>query len=127
VRRRLVILIGGTLAAWLAVLLPARLLGGDQAVIFSLTAAVLCLAPATATLIWACLTWGRSPSQQFKIMVGGTGLRVCFVMATGLLIYQFVLYFHQVAFWVWIPVFYLITLGLETALVRGLKPGNSAA
>lgn len=125
-RRRLITLISGTLAGWLIVLLPACLLGGNQAAVHSLTATIICLVPTTATLVWACLTWGRSPEQRLLITVGGMAVRVSFVVAAGLLLFQLIPYFHQVSFWGWLAVFYLITLGLETALVRSLGSASPA-
>jgi hypothetical protein len=119
-------LIGGTFAAWALAYLPARLLGGERAVIYSLTALVICLIPTALTLAWACQTLGRSPSQSLRLVVGGTGVRVTFVLGAGLILNQAVAYFQQTSFWFWILGFYLVTLSLETLLVRGLKPGESA-
>ena len=125
-RRRLIILVSGTLAGWLVVLLPAYLLGGIQAAAHSLAATIICLVPTTATLVWACLTWERSPEQRLRIVVGGMAIRVCFVVVGGLLLFQLIPYFHQESFWGWLAVFYLLTLGLETALVRSLGSASPA-
>src|SRR5262249_34942064 len=72
--RRLVLLLGGTAAFWLLVAYPARILGGPQAVVYSVTAMLVCLVPATLTLILA-QGMAASPSRLLFLVLGGTGLR----------------------------------------------------
>jgi hypothetical protein len=126
VTKRVGALIGGALAVWAAAYLPARYFGGQRAVVYSLTALLLCLIPTALTLAWACRALAHSPSQAMLLVVGGTGLRMTFVLGAGLILYQAVPYFQQTSFWFWILGFYLVTLSLEMLLVRSLKPAGSA-
>jgi hypothetical protein len=119
-------LIGGAVAVWAVAFLPARLLGGEHAVVYSLTALILCLIPTAMTLAWASRALQRSPSQAMLLVVGGTGVRMTFVLGAGLILYQAVPYFQQTSFWFWILGFYLVTLSLEMLVVRRLKPAGSA-
>jgi hypothetical protein len=116
-KRRLGLLVGGTLAAWLLVVGPARWLGGDDAALFSLTAALLCLVPSAATLVWCELALGGSPEQQLAAVMGGTAARMVFVIAAGMVLYHVVPAFGYDRFWLWIIFFYLATLALEIGLV----------
>jgi hypothetical protein len=123
-KRRLGLLTAGSLALWLAVSYPARLLGGESAVVYSAVAVALCLAPTLATLAWAGWALDQSPEQQLLMLLGGTGVRMGVVLGAGLALYTFVPYFQESGFWVWLLVFYLFTLALEMAL---LVAGRAAA
>ena len=122
--RRVLLLIAGSLALWLFVALPARMLGGgDAAIIFSGTALLICLVPAVGTLLWASRGLQKHPEQQLMMILGGTGLRVFFVLGVALLISLAVPYYQgQTSFWIWLLVFYLITLALEMGLMLTLRP-----
>jgi hypothetical protein len=61
----------------------------------------------------------RSADQQLLLVLGGTGVRLLFVLGFGLGIYGTIPYFQQPSFWIWLLVFYLFTLALETVLLRG--------
>jgi hypothetical protein len=114
-RVRLLILIG--LTAWVVAAYPAFVLGGEAALIHSAVALALCLVPAAATLLWATGGGTRAPEQQLALVLGGTGLRMGVALGVGLLLYLFVPLFAQSAFWVWLLVFYLLTLTVEVVLV----------
>jgi hypothetical protein len=58
------------------------------------------------------------------MVLGGTGMRMGVVLGAGLLLYSFVPLFAQQAFWVWLLVFYLLTLAVEMVLV---VKGNTEA
>jgi hypothetical protein len=122
--RRVLILIAGSMAFWLLVALPARLLGGgDQAAIFSATALLLCLVPAVGTLAWA--EWGAKdqPERQMALILGGSGLRMFFVLCTGLLIAKGIPYYQDhTSFWIWLLVCYMFTLALEMGLLLTVRP-----
>ena len=63
--RRLLLLIGGAVAFWLLVGLPARAFGGgDQALVFSGAAVLLCLPPMAATLVWADLALNKDAAAS---------------------------------------------------------------
>jgi hypothetical protein len=127
--RRLAILVSGSLCFWLLVAFPARHVWGDSALIFSGVSILLCLVPTGLTLVWANWAMEQPPQQQLLVVLGGTGLRMFFVLFGGLLIYFFVPYFqNQQSFWFWVLVSYLVTLTLEMAVVltaRRDAPGRA--
>ncbi len=120
---RLLLFVGATLAFWLLVALPARWLGGGNvAVLHSGTAALLCLVPGLLALFWAGLA-GKQPGQQLTIALGSTSLRLFLVLGVTFLLEGMVpVYRGSVAFWVWVLVFYLFTLTVETGLLLAGKP-----
>lgn len=122
--RRLLLLIGGALVFWVLVALPAHALGGGvQAVVFSAAAVLLCLPPMIASLVWAEFALNKDPQQQLLMVLGGTGLRMFFVIAGGMVLYLFVPYFQdEIAFWVWVMVVYPVTLALDVALILLGRP-----
>ena len=115
--KRIGILIGCTLLLWAAAAYPAWLLGGEQALAYSAVAVALCLMPTALTLLWAEWSSRQSPEQQLIIILGGTGVRLGFVLGVGLLLYTLSPYFQQQTFWLCLLVFYLFTLALEMVLV----------
>jgi hypothetical protein len=80
-------------------------------------AALLCLVPTAVTLLWCDLVLGGSPEQQLAAVFGGTGLRMVFVVAVGMVLYFNFEAFNRTDFWLWVILFYLATLTLEMALV----------
>ena len=68
-------------------------------------------------MLWCELVLGESPEKQLAAVFGSTGIRMVFVVAAGLLLYQTADDFHLGRFWVWIVVFYLATLTLEMILL----------
>ena len=92
------------------------------AVLFNSVALGLCLVPMAVTLVWVSWANRKTADQQLLAILGGTSVRMCFVLGAGLLLTNVVPIFvqHQWTFWVWLLVFYLVTLGLEiVVLVRG--------
>jgi hypothetical protein len=122
---RLGALFGWTLAAWAVAVYPAHLLWGDPEVrvwrdpmlFYSLAAAVLCLVPTGLTLAWASWAAHQSSEQQLMMTLGGTGLRMAFVLLSALVLFFRVPQFHTAGFWGWVLAFYLFTLALETTLI----------
>lgn len=118
--QRLGLLIGGTLVLWAVVVYPASRLLGPEALVQSLAAMLLCLVPAVATMAFALRAFNRSGEEQLLAVLGGTGVRMAVVLGLGWLGFTLVPELHANAFWIWLIVFYLATLGLEmTLLVRG--------
>jgi hypothetical protein len=115
--KRVGFLVGCTLLVWSLTAIPAHLLGGDTALSYSAVAGALCLVPTSLTLLWADWAYRQSPEQQLTMVLGGTGVRMGLVLGVGLLLYTTLPYFQQQSFWIWLLVFYLLTLALEMVLV----------
>jgi hypothetical protein len=121
--KRLGWLLTGAFVFWLLVVYPAGVLWGPQAVAYSTVALVVCLLPTSLTLVWAQRA-AAQPAQQLLLVMGGTGLRMAFVLGVGLALSLSVPYFRPRAFWGWLLVFYLFTLAWEMML---LLTGHSPA
>lgn len=119
-RKSLALLIGGSLAIWLALVYPAYLLWGDSAVLFSATAGIVCLVPAVLTLAWCQRALRGTAEQQLLSVLGSTGIRLFIVVAAGMVLYNFHRDFHSQRFWFWLIGFYLVTLTLEVILLARL-------
>jgi hypothetical protein len=122
--RRLLFLVGGCAAFWLLVGLPARHLGGgDAALVFLGTALLLCLGPALVTLVWGERALGQSPDKQLILILGGTGMRMAFVLSAGWILYLWAPYYErQNGFLIWLLVGYLFTLALDVTLLLAARP-----
>lgn len=121
---RLLFLVGGSTAFWLLVGLPARHLGGgDVAVVFLGTGLLLCLAPAVATLVWGERALRQSADKQLILVLGGTGVRMAFVLLAGWMLYLWAPYYQrQARFLIWLLVGYLFTLALDMTLLLAGRP-----
>src|SRR5262249_45866331 len=115
--RQLGILAGSSALFWILIAVPVRYFGGESAAVFSGVGVLLCLIPTSLTLFWSRWALQRSPEQQLLMVLGGTGVRMFFVLIAGLALYSLVPYFQVPSFWVWILVAYLFTLALEVGLV----------
>lgn len=122
--RRLILLTGGVAAFWLLLALPARQLGGgDDAVVQSGLAALLCFLPAAAVMVWADWAFRQSPEQQMYVVLGGGGVRMFFVLTAALILTEIVgLFKGSFSFYIWLLVFYLFTLALEIGLILAAQP-----
>jgi hypothetical protein len=129
VTTRLLTLLGGVVAFWLIVGLPARWLGGgDQALLFCGAALLLCLVPSAATLLWAEWTWKNRPQDVLIMALAATGVRMGVVLLGAFLVTQTAEAFRgRLAFWIWVVVGYLFTLGLEMSLVLAGRPAATTA
>lgn len=107
----------GSFAFWAVVALPARHFGGRPAFAYSLVALLLCLAPALAVACWRGRALVRSPEQQLLATLGGTGLRMVTALGGGLALAAVAPAFRHESFWLWLLVFYLVTLFLELSLL----------
>jgi hypothetical protein len=115
VRRRVAGFLAVALAFWLVAAGLAYLKWDELEVGYCSVAATLCLLPSLGTLVWS--EWGQrqSPEQQLTAALGGTGVRMFFVLGTGLLLTNTLAYFaeRQQNFWLWLLLFYLVDLALE--------------
>jgi hypothetical protein len=118
VTKKISSLILGTLTFGGAAALASRYLWPDVPIpLYSLVAAGLCLFPSVVTLICASRIGNRQAEQELLMVLGGTAVRMTFVLAVSLLLYYTVPTFGRMSFWIVILVFYLFTLGLEIALL----------
>ncbi|HZV05928.1 MAG TPA: hypothetical protein VE999_12690 [Gemmataceae bacterium] len=127
--RRLLFLVGGSAAFWLLVGLPARHLGGgDAALVFLGTGLLLCLVPGIVTLVWGERAFRQSADKQLILVLGGTGVRMAFVLLAGSMLYLWAPYYQrQNSFLIWLVVGYLFTLALDVTLLlagRGEVPSS---
>ncbi len=124
--RRLLLLVSGSMAFWVLVGVPARLLGGgDDALACSGTALLLCLVPAALTLAWAGKALQGTIDQQLLLLLGGTGLRMFLVLGAAWLLYAWVPFYSAAdGFWLWVLGAYLFTLALELALMLAGRPAQ---
>ena len=116
-RRSLSYLVGGTVLFWFLTVVPARILWGDSAVLFSGVAALLCLLPSALTLFWSHQSFRGLPEQQLLAVLGGMGVRMVFVTAVGMALFFLHPAFYHMRFWLWVIAFYLVTLTLEMGLL----------
>jgi hypothetical protein len=109
----------GSAAIWLIVAYPALRWWGEVALVYSAVAAILCWVPTAATLIWSQASFRAAPEQQLLAVMGGTGVRLGVVLGGGMALFYLEPYFKQMSFWIWVVVFYLITLTLEMVILLG--------
>ena len=120
-------LVGGTALFAALVTYPVRLLAERQqwdrpelTPLWSATAALLCLVPTAATLVWTRRAHAALPEQQLLAVLGGTATRMAFVIVVAMVLFLSVSDFAYQRFWVFVVVYYLFTLALEMVLiVRG--------
>lgn len=116
-RRRIGLLIAGTLSLWLIAVYPAKQYTGQDAVLHVTVAAVLCLIPTVGTLAWVGWSVSQSAEQQLVSVLGGTGVRMGLVLLVGLALFRWAPGFQRMSFLIWLLVFYLATLALEIVLL----------
>ncbi len=127
-RRPVGLLVCAVLLLWAALTYPAYRFDGFNAFLQSSAAVLLCLVPATGTMIWACVVGGRSPQKRLAASLGGSVVRMGVVLGGGLLLYtQWPQYFSN-AFWLWVGIYYAATLTLEIfLLVKSLRPDEQSS
>ncbi|OAI53167.1 hypothetical protein AYO44_16240 [Planctomycetaceae bacterium SCGC AG-212-F19] len=126
--QRLGQLIAISVFVWVVAAYPAYRLGGEQTLVHSAVAALLCLVPAAASLALARRSFGSAPEQRLLFTLGGTGLRMFLVLGVVALLYLNIPYFQPTGFVLWVLGFYLLTLALEvTFLVQELAATDQPA
>lgn len=123
------IFLGACALIFLLIVLPVRFLTTDQAkteamTVYAFTAFLLCVIPATATLFWCFKAQESSPQHLLLAVLGGTGIRMFFVLIAAFSLRQSVAYFknYGTLYWIWILAFYFITLALEISFVLMTQP-----
>jgi len=125
--RHLLLLLGGTAGFWALWALLAHALWGDDSVVQSAAAAGLCLMPAAATFVWAAWAYRQSADKQLAMVLGATGVRLFVVLGGTFVLYTSVPYFRQdvaPGFLIWVAIFYLFTLALESLLALSGRPAE---
>lgn len=123
--RKLGTLAGATLLLWGALIYPSWLLWGNSVWVESAAALGLCLVPGMVALTWT-LRAGEAPEQQLLAVLGGTGVRLVFALGGGLLLNYALPETFTTGFWLWLAVFYMFILALETILVLSKKQDSIA-
>ena len=119
-------LVLGTLSFWLLAGAVGLRWKGPDDVLPSIPAGLLCLLPAMLTLWWSARAAAQSaPETLLVAFLGGTMLRMAIALGGALALYFLVDELRRPAFWVWVALFYLFTLGLETSLALRLLTGQS--
>jgi hypothetical protein len=108
-------LAGGTVLLWALLIYPGWLLWGDKVWVHSLTALGLCLVPALVTLGWTLRS--SAPEMQLAAILGGSGIRMAVALGGGFLLYETLPEMFANAFWLWMALFYMFILVVETILV----------
>ena len=107
---------GVALMLWLVLLYPAYLAGDVDSLQGLTIAAALCVVPGILVSLMASLVT-RSDQQAILIVIGGSTVRMLFVLI-GILMVNMVL--PGLRFWefkAWVILFYLVLLAMETYLV----------
>lgn len=115
-------LAAGVAAIWLLLVGPAYWLAGVAGVEGLSIAAVLCLLP--GWLVFALGTLYGVANNQAMIVLSGTVLRMLSVLFGALAVREFRPDLQFREFFVWLLVFYMATLLLETLLTVGNNSEN---
>jgi hypothetical protein len=123
---RLIFFLALTLATWVVVAVPTRLIAGDLQAIYAGVALLVCAIPGLGTLTWALTAARQSPQQQMVAAFAGTGIRLIAVSALGWLLFDRIALLRQEAgFGVWVLLAYLFTLTLEIGIALRGQPATS--
>jgi hypothetical protein len=122
----LLVLTSASLAAWAVLAVPAALLGGPASLVYSAAALGICLVPAALTLAWGWGARGQIPVYQTAVALGGAGIRLFAVLGAAAALYCLTPYFHEPQLFIWVALFYPLTLALEVRiLLAGLKAARA--
>ena len=115
---RAVTIILVTLAAWLAAVLVTPALELAAPYVVSVSALVVCLLPALATLLLAEKARLWPPHIQVAVLLGGTGIRIFVVASVAIVLTRSVAVLQaDTGFIGWVIGFYLVTLAAEAYVV----------
>ncbi|MSR58569.1 MAG: hypothetical protein EXS05_13100 [Planctomycetaceae bacterium] len=102
------------LGVWLLALVPAFYWFGADGIGAATVSAVVCLIP--GCLVFWLVAAASPPNAQVRAVVLGTGLRVASGLA-GAFVMHNVLALAPKNYVVWLTIFYLVTLLVETCLI----------
>jgi hypothetical protein len=109
---------------WLLAAVPARYFFGTAGIAASSVSAATCLVGGWVTFWFAAHAKGAR-LQAFAVL-SGTLIRGSFALA-GALVMQFLLGLAQENYLIWLGLFYLTSLALETVMMLGSPAGTKAA
>jgi hypothetical protein len=101
---------------WLALLAPAWFVAGREGLIGLTLAAILCLVPGWI-VFWIAASYGTAGTEVPLVILGGMALRMMFVLLGMLIVQSSNTHLGFREFTIWLLVFYLSLLSLETCLV----------
>ena len=104
-----------TMVLWALAFFPARSMAGQTGVEGLTIAALLCLLP--GLIVFAFVSLNPMPNQQAFVVLAGTGFRLVIVALGMMVVMSIRRDFTVQSFPIWIAVFYLETLAVETWLV----------
>ncbi len=110
-------------AVWLLTALPARFFFGMPGLEAAAVSAISCLVAGCVTFLIAARV--MQPQMQAFAVLFGTVIRGVFALV-GVALMQFVLGLAYENYLIWLGIFYLVALALETALMIG-PPGKAKA
>jgi hypothetical protein len=110
---------------WAALAYPAWRLGGPESFLACSVSALLCTIPACINLLWGARFSLLKPTERFRWMLWAKMVRLVFVLGGGFALYQLVPQLEKLSFWIWVLVFYLPALTLETMLLLPRAGSNA--
>jgi hypothetical protein len=116
---RLAVLAAVTLSVWTLAAVPGNLWLDGPPLLVTLVAALVCLLPASLTLMLIDRLRKRSPVEKVVAALAAPFIRMILSGGTGAWLYLDwpLIHDHGFAFIAWMVVFYLVTLAVETSLL----------
>jgi hypothetical protein len=105
-----------TVGLCLVLAVPAWFIAGREGLIGLSAAAVLCVIPGLV-VFWIAASFGVAGTEVPLVILGGTVLRMVFVLLGMVIVQTFDPRLGFREFVVWLLVFYLVLLAVETCLV----------
>jgi len=106
---------------WLLAVIPARHFFGSAGIAASAISALFCLLAGCLTF-WLAARLAQPRMQAFGVLVG-TIVRGVFALIAAFIM-QFLLGLPYENYLIWLGLFYLVALGVETALLLGKNSGE---
>jgi hypothetical protein len=110
---------------WAGLAYPAWRVGGIDSFLACSISALLCTIPACLNVTWGARFVLLNPAERFRWMLWAKMVRLVFVLGGGFALYLLVPELVTVSFWVWVLVFYLPALALETWLLLPRAGSNA--
>jgi hypothetical protein len=116
---RLAVLATVTLSVWALAGVPASLWFDGPPALVPFSAAIVCLLPASLTLILIDRLRKRAPVEKVVATLAAPFIRMILAGGAAVWLYEdwALIHDHGMAFIAWMVVFYLVTLAVETCLL----------